>query len=304
MASLRWSRRRVALLAAALAALAAGLWCLRGCRPGPSPERGREVFTGKGRCWICHSTDPQVEPRRCPNLATIGRDAASRNKGSTATEYILQSIVDPTAYTVKDFPYGYMPRINRETIFLEPDEIRSLVLYLQSLGGTADAQQVAAAEQTIEIPLPQRPHEPPLPGDPAAGRAAYMSPQIGCIGCHRIGSEGGDVGPEHTFLGLIQSASQIRQSIVEPNAILTVGYRQWIFRLRTAPGIVVGMPRHRTDTTVELVDANRNRVTLRRSDIVSEQPDPLSAMPNGFGDLDDHTLDNLVAFLKSQTGGK
>ncbi|MBI3271137.1 MAG: c-type cytochrome [Planctomycetes bacterium] len=291
-------------------ACASAFWWITHSTPATSVAWGREVFQGKGRCSICHEVRPGREPVRCPNLVSIGRDASTRVRDRSATEYLLESLLEPTAYTAQGYPYGVMPAVNRETIFLTPPEVRALVLYLQSLGGTPDRRSVAAAEKRFPIPPPLPPAPRAPRGDAQAGRALFFDRQrANCASCHRVGDLGGDLGPELTDIGLVQSAAQLRQSIVKPNAEVTVGYRLWEFRPRGG-GRRLGIPRNETPDQLELVEGVGRRTTLRTVDLLARIPHPGSPMPEGLLDdlavtpqARDALLDDLIAFLTTCSRG-
>jgi len=76
---------------------------------------GEKLFTAQG-CSACHSLK-EGEKIIGPSLYHIGQTAAMRvkstsysGKAKTAPEYILESIVEPNAYTVTGFPAGVMPQ--------------------------------------------------------------------------------------------------------------------------------------------------------------------------------------------------
>lgn len=46
----------------------------------------------------------------------------------------------------------------------------------------------------------------------------------GCVGCHKVGAEGGPVGPDLSRIGARLSAAKIREGILDPDAELARGY--------------------------------------------------------------------------------
>jgi mono/diheme cytochrome c family protein len=46
----------------------------------------------------------------------------------------------------------------------------------------------------------------------------------GCVACHKIGAEGGAVGPDLTHIGARVNANYIRESILDPGAKIARGY--------------------------------------------------------------------------------
>jgi putative heme-binding domain-containing protein len=49
----------------------------------------------------------------------------------------------------------------------------------------------------------------------------------GCVGCHKIGSEGGAIGPDLTHVGARSNAAGIRESILAPDAKIARGYQNF-----------------------------------------------------------------------------
>lgn len=119
---------------------------------GVSPERGEGIFWGKGTCHTCHSIGDRGSMKRCPNLGEsklgppIGERAALRAKeraeqtgdAYTPTDYLVECIANPSAYVVKGFPDKLMPIVYAGQVDLDPDEVMSVISYLQTLGGEMD----------------------------------------------------------------------------------------------------------------------------------------------------------------------
>jgi mono/diheme cytochrome c family protein len=93
---------------------------------------GHKVVQGKGLCTTCHRND---ESGRGPNLAGIATRAAERIPGMAALDYMIQSLYDPDAFVVPGREPAMDP-VNRPPINLTDGEIRAVLAYLQSLGGT------------------------------------------------------------------------------------------------------------------------------------------------------------------------
>lgn len=191
---------------------------------------GDKIFNGKGTCTLCHNS-----LGRAPMLDAIGKTGPERlvderYKGSATTleEYIHESMADPSAFVVAGFgksgtndSESPMPDVTGGSIGLSSTEVAAVIAYLQDAGG---------AEVTVEIPKDA--------GDQAAAaeeavsaepRAAWTDPadiisELSCDACHMIRGEGGDVGPDLTTIGARSDKAQIRQSILDPNAVITEGF--------------------------------------------------------------------------------
>lgn len=96
-----------------------------------SVENGEKVMNSYG-CIACHSTDGS--PNHGPSLMNVFGSKVvieESNTPVTADEaYIRESVLNPSAKTVKGFPARFMP-----TYPLKPAELDSLVLYIRSLSG-------------------------------------------------------------------------------------------------------------------------------------------------------------------------
>ncbi len=96
---------------------------------------GAELASGKGQCLVgCHTVG-QSGPLRYPDLDGIGGRAATQVDGLSELEYLAQSLYEPAAFIVPGFADG-MQAINQPPINLSDDEIKAVIAWLQSLGGT------------------------------------------------------------------------------------------------------------------------------------------------------------------------
>ncbi|MGH2600699.1 MAG: c-type cytochrome [Gemmatimonadales bacterium] len=192
--------------------------------PTVTPEElvrvGEEVYRGAGDCASCHGLGT-----RAPTLLAdergqgpIGARCGARVPGKSCKAYLHESLVQPAAHVVP----GYEPIMPDMSQRLPPQQIWALVAYLESLGGTVD---VTAAD----IPAQAPPTPGAGPGGPGILAGGSTDPVTlyrvaGCIGCHKLGAEGGAVGPDLTRVGARLSATKIREAILEPAAEITPGY--------------------------------------------------------------------------------
>ena len=186
---------------------------------------GERVFTGAGGCTACHGLGT-----RAPNLLTddrgsglIGERCGKREPGKTCKQYLFESLDAPGAFVVSGFQ-PIMPAVTRQ---LPASQVWAVIAYLESQGGTVD---VSASD----IPVQATPTPGASPGNAAAGGLAGGSTDPlaiyrggGCVGCHKIGAEGGAVGPDLSRIGARQTAAQIRTSILDPDARITPGFENF-----------------------------------------------------------------------------
>jgi cytochrome c oxidase subunit 2 len=94
----------------------------------PSEETGKAVFL-EGGCGSCHElATADATGTVGPSLEDLATNASKRQPGTSAEEYVEESIVDPTAFVVKGFPGNLMPDDFADQF--SPDEIDALVKYL------------------------------------------------------------------------------------------------------------------------------------------------------------------------------
>jgi len=105
---------------------------------------GEELLRTKGGCLICHKvTDAGNE--RGPDLRHAAGEAAKRKPGMDVEEYLIESIVTPDAFIVPGYP-KMMPSALKPPANLNMAEVKAVVAYLQSLGGTDITAKVQAAD--------------------------------------------------------------------------------------------------------------------------------------------------------------
>ena len=189
---------------------------------------GERIFNGKGTCTLCHNS-----LGRAPMLDVIGATAPERladanYKGSSTNieEYLIESLVEPSAYVVEGFgkagtndSESPMPDAVSGGISLSEPELAAVIAYLQDSGG---------AEVTVEIPtdIGAAEEEPEETGEP---RAAMTDPmelvsEYSCDACHIIGGEGGDLGPDLSSIGSAYDREYLRRALLQPNADIAKGF--------------------------------------------------------------------------------
>jgi cytochrome c oxidase subunit II len=96
---------------------------------GPSPELGRQLVVEKG-CGACHAIAgvQGMNGAIGPPLTNIGTVGATRKPGTSAEDYIRESIQQPNAFTAPGFPPGLMP-----VVPMSDQELAAVVAYLASL---------------------------------------------------------------------------------------------------------------------------------------------------------------------------
>jgi len=101
------------------------------------PELGREIFQDRyrTRCEGCHSLDGS-EARGAPTMLGISETAGSRVPEMSASDYLQQSILDPSAYIVEGYekkmpPYKVVKEVEvGQTGILTQEELNNLIAFL------------------------------------------------------------------------------------------------------------------------------------------------------------------------------
>jgi len=190
--------------------------------PEQLAQAGEQVFTGIGGCTTCHGLGT-----RAPNLLTdekgqgpIGARCGKREPGKDCKAYLYEALTQPRAFVVT----GYEPIMPEMTRTLSPQQIWAVIAFLESQGGTIT---VSASD----IPAETKGSGPASGGAPgiAGGSTDPMAiiHGAGCIGCHKVGAEGGAVGPDLMHVGGRLSAAGIREAILLPNAKVTKGFERF-----------------------------------------------------------------------------
>lgn len=192
---------------------------------------GESLFTGKGTCTLCHN-----ELGRAPDLlksdavAAAGErlaDARYQGTAKDAEDYFRESMLDPNAYVVAGFgkkgsydTESPMPIVDKPPIQLDTVEVDAIIAFLQAKDGNDVSVALPTEAPTAEAPA--------APGATAATVAATTAEEAitkyGCQACHSILGTESPVGPPLTGIGQRLQAEQIRQGIVDPNAVVAEGF--------------------------------------------------------------------------------
>jgi mono/diheme cytochrome c family protein len=88
---------------------------------------GQQIFQGAG-CASCHTlSKANASGTIGPNLNQLAQAAGQREKGKSPQQYVEESILDPTAYTVNGFQRGAMPTFKGQ---LSDKQLKALTDFL------------------------------------------------------------------------------------------------------------------------------------------------------------------------------
>jgi cytochrome c553 len=176
---------------------------------------GEEVLrSAESGCLACHGLGQ--EGLRAPDLAGIGGQAAEREPGKSAEQYLRESLVDPCAFVVEGYDCIMPPTLAQA---LGPAKVTAVIAYLQSQGGEITVS-LSGDEAIAEAPDASGSGAVGVTGSTAEEIFANAAPS--CTTCHQLEAVGasGAVGPDLSQVGARLSLDQIRESILLPNAVV------------------------------------------------------------------------------------
>jgi len=193
-------------------------------------KAGYDIFYGKGTCALCHEIGKKGE--RCPDLAGVGeraetriKEAGYKGKATNGAEYIVESVMDPMAYVVEGYQPS-MPPVGRQ---LNDLELVAVVSFLQSQGGevTVNGQSHFPkwrGEGGGAAPAAAASAPATAAAAPSGASGPELVQQWGCVACHKFDGPEKLVGPSLWDVGARKDANYIRESILEPDAVVVEGF--------------------------------------------------------------------------------
>jgi putative membrane-bound dehydrogenase-like protein len=135
-----------------------------------------------------------------------------------------------------------------------------------------------------------------LDGNPAHGKEIFTNL---CAKCHRMGNDGGDIGPNLTEI-YRKSRETLMHDILDPNAAADTKYIAYTIERKNGE-IVSGLIAEETDAAVTLRDANGVGTVVTRGDIKEMISGGLSLMPEELeSGLDAQAMADLLAYLQER----
>jgi putative membrane-bound dehydrogenase-like protein len=132
-------------------------------------------------------------------------------------------------------------------------------------------------------------------GSPYRGKKLFKET---CAKCHRLFTEGGQVGPDLTTFKRDDIANMLVQ-IVNPSAEIREGYETLLVTTKDGR-VLTGFLVDKDNQVLVLRGADGQSVTVRQSDIEETQPQRKSLMPEGLlTNLSDQQVRDLFAYLRS-----
>lgn len=133
-----------------------------------------------------------------------------------------------------------------------------------------------------------------LKGEVTRGEALFVKD---CSACHRIGTQGSDVGPELTHIGGKYDKAAILDAVVNPSAGIVFGYEPYLVTTKEGQayyGLLVA-DGAKTVVIKDLV-GRRNTIGVNQIKTRKRQENSLMPEPSSFG-FSEQDLADLVAYL-------
>jgi quinoprotein glucose dehydrogenase len=137
-------------------------------------------------------------------------------------------------------------------------------------------------------------------GDTTRGKQIFFErADAQCVRCHKIGGQGGDVGPDLSHVSAQKDRRYLLESIVLPNQQIAPGFDSVMVTLKNDES-VAGVLKSENETSLVINSPQSGLVTVKKNDIQSRRKS-LSPMPEGMGQiLSRKDLRDLVEFLSAQ----
>ncbi len=194
---------------------------------------GESLFMGKGTCTLCHKPPPlgRAPDIQGENLVEVARERLSdpryKGRATNPAEYILESMVDPSAYVVAGWgkkgsndSESPMPHIDKAPIELSDMEIDAIIAWLEAKDGNEVTVELPSAEASAQVAAAGPAGAAPAP----AATAEEAIGKFGCQACHALLGSTASLGPPLDDVGGRLTVEQIRQGILQPNARIAEGF--------------------------------------------------------------------------------
>ena len=168
---------------------------------------------------------------------------------------------------------------------LKPAQIRTLIGYIHSLARSP-------GESTWK---------PYMPGNAETGRKIFFDQQgkVQCAKCHRVGGEGGRIGPALDRIASRRAPEFVMESIVQPSKEIASEYEA--VAVATKDGkVITGLRVSETNFSVQLYEENGRFHSLLKRDLEDFKVLKQSLMPENIAELlTVKELHDLFAYLMS-----
>jgi putative heme-binding domain-containing protein len=205
---------------------------------------------------------------------------------------------------------GYLNKIRESALANVPEEDKASLQYLMGDIKSIDLATLPKAmgppvAWTVEVGLKVLKEEP-LAGRNLANGKKMFSAGL-CVACHRLGNEGGGIGPDLTNLAKRSDYKSMLESIIDPNLVLSDQFQQHELKMKDG-ATVMGRIVFAENGEYALVQSGFEPLKLKRvkkADVISKKGSKLSMMPPGLiNTMNAEELKDLIAYFVSEGNSK
>jgi len=230
-----------------------------------------------------------ADPRKKEDAFLLLPSLLASTGGPPAFAAALVSSTAPDSATAQEI-LNAMNRLGRTDAKLTP--LLNQAIGRQSGAPDYDPGRVAAVVTAIREGR----------GDAKRGAEVYRMAQLACTACHRVGDEGGVIGPSLNGVGAGMPLDQIIESILWPDRQIKEGFQAVAFTTTTGAAIIGYIEREGDDIVWYRNTATPWIVPLAKKDIESREAIPTLMPPQLTTSLTDAEFLDLVAYLASLKG--
>lgn len=137
-------------------------------------------------------------------------------------------------------------------------------------------------------------------GDAANGAQVYANPALACAACHKIGDEGGVLGPDLTAVGAGLPIEILIESVLWPRRQVKEGFLSTTLITKSG-GQVAGYIESESSTQIRIRDAATGAIQTLAKSAIAHRADAGTLMPPGLTALLSRAeLRDLIRFLSEQ----
>ncbi len=232
-------------------------------------ELGEKLFRKKKSCFACHLVEDEG--------GIVGPDL-TRAGFFYSPEWLFTWIRNPQFIK---------PNTKMPTIGLNEEEDRAVTAFLASLESESFPEE-------WEVYFDKD-------GDPQAGKKLFYDSDGNayCAKCHKVGNEGGKVGPDLSFVGTTRTKEFLLESILNPKAVITAGYKA-VLILTKKGKFLTGIKVNEDDASLHIINKEGDHLSILKSEIKKFKTQKISIMPGNFKDiLSIQEVQNILAYLST-----
>jgi putative heme-binding domain-containing protein len=192
-----------------------------------------------------------------------------------------------------------LPTIEKQSKQLAPQVAARLQDIYRDHAAARRGPLFAVATETFD-PQKYLDHVRSSAGDPVRGRERFFAVAgMGCAKCHRVGNEGGEIGPDLSNIGEQFDRVQLAEHVLFPSRAIRDGYQEIVVRTMDGQQIA-GIMRSENEQTLTLRDASGKDFLIPKEEIDERRLSGKSAMPEGLAAaVPMDGVADLVAYLST-----